>query len=111
MYVQACAIYVVHVEAHKKVISREKALKFRDSIAKALYSQLFEWIVNRCNARLRPMGVPEVEGSDQKQPCLSVLDIFGFECVPEGQVLLASEMMCLQYQSNSVCLIDAGRLM
>ena len=47
-----------------------QAVDSRDSMAMALYSQCFAWIIRRLNARIR--------GNDDFLS-VSILDIFGFE--------------------------------
>ena len=42
----------------------------RDALAKALYSQLFTWLVGRIN---------QVTCKHQKEASIAILDIFGFE--------------------------------
>ena len=46
----------------------------RESLAKALYAALFEWLVHRVNKLLR--GDNERRDED---PFIAILDIFGFE--------------------------------
>ena len=47
------------------------ALNSRDSLAKALYARLFEWLVNKINASI---------GQDaESKTFIGVLDIYGFE--------------------------------
>jgi len=49
-----------------------KAVDVRDGLAKALYSRLFRWIVNRLNNYLQPYPT-------SNQLNIGILDIFGFE--------------------------------
>lgn len=59
-----------------KPLPLHKAYKFRDSMARYVYRNLFTWIVQRCSETLRGDIIEE------EDKCLQVLDIFGFECVP-----------------------------
>jgi myosin heavy subunit len=63
-----------------KPLPLHKAFKFRDSMARYVYSKLFTWIVERCSESLRG------EINHQGDKCLQVLDIFGFECVPTPEL-------------------------
>ena len=45
----------------------------RDALAKALYSRLFDWLVQRVNASIL------VEDTDSSPLSIGVLDIYGFE--------------------------------
>lgn len=43
----------------------------RDALAKAIYNNLFEWIVSRVNVSMKPRGAHAT--------IIGVLDIYGFE--------------------------------
>lgn len=51
----------------------DQALDARDAIAKALYSSLFSWLVNRVNA---------IVNKGERALSINILDIFGFEDFP-----------------------------
>jgi myosin heavy subunit len=59
--------------------TKESATLTRDAIAKAIYAQLFDYIVQQLNGRLNPSGVLPNE-DDPTTQYIGVLDIFGFEC-------------------------------
>lgn len=54
----------------------DQALDARDAIAKALYSRLFSWLVERMNEKM-------ICRREHKDNSIAILDIFGFEvCAP-----------------------------
>jgi len=55
-----------------------------DSLAKGVYSRLFDWIVNRCNAALQ---------GDRTGKTIGVLDIFGFEIFEVNSF----EQLCINF--------------
>ncbi|CAM9532063.1 unnamed protein product [Chrysoparadoxa australica] len=79
---------------------REAAIHVRNSMAKALYSCLFDWLVRHINActRYRPKHASsdEVLGHPNlKQECswIALLDIFGFESFAVNRF----EQLCINY--------------
>ncbi|XP_062371539.1 si:zfos-588f8.1 isoform X5 [Sardina pilchardus] len=75
--------------------SHSEAITARDSMAKSLYSALFDWIVLRINHAL--LNKKDMEES---VPCLSigVLDIFGFEDFPSNSF----EQFCINYANEQL---------
>uniref|UniRef100_A0A665X401 Myosin IXB n=1 Tax=Echeneis naucrates TaxID=173247 RepID=A0A665X401_ECHNA len=75
--------------------SQSEAITARDSMAKSLYSALFDWIVLRINHAL--LNKKDMEES---VPCLSigVLDIFGFE----DFVTNSFEQFCINYANEQL---------
>nr|XP_055072708.1 unconventional myosin-IXb isoform X4 [Misgurnus anguillicaudatus] len=75
--------------------SHSEAITARDSMAKSLYSALFDWIVLRINHALLNKKDMEEEVS-----CLSigVLDIFGFEDFPTNSF----EQFCINYANEQL---------
>ncbi|XP_030229290.1 unconventional myosin-IXb isoform X8 [Gadus morhua] len=75
--------------------SHSEAITTRDSMAKSLYSALFDWIVLRINHAL-------LNKRDMKEsvPCLSigVLDIFGFEDFETNSF----EQFCINYANEQL---------
>lgn len=52
-------------------LNRTQATAVRDALARALYNNLFEWIVARINVSMKARGTPST--------IIGVLDIYGFE--------------------------------
>uniref|UniRef100_UPI0009B4E7CE unconventional myosin-IXb n=1 Tax=Monopterus albus TaxID=43700 RepID=UPI0009B4E7CE len=75
--------------------SQSEAITARDSMAKSLYSALFDWIVLRINHAL--LNKKDMEES---VPCLSigVLDIFGFEDFQTNSF----EQFCINYANEQL---------
>uniref|UniRef100_A0A4W6FR65 Myosin IXB n=1 Tax=Lates calcarifer TaxID=8187 RepID=A0A4W6FR65_LATCA len=75
--------------------SQSEAITARDSMAKSLYSALFDWIVLRINHAL--LNKKDMEES---VPCLSigVLDIFGFEDFETNSF----EQFCINYANEQL---------
>ncbi|KAM3619266.1 uncharacterized protein V6R79_005358 [Siganus canaliculatus] len=75
--------------------SHSEAITARDSMAKSLYSALFDWIVLRINHAL--LNKKDME---EEIPCLSigVLDIFGFEDFQTNSF----EQFCINYANEQL---------
>ena len=76
-------------------MSLSDALNTRDALAKALYSQLFTWLVHKINRIINP--------TVQQHQSVAVLDIFGFEVcklLPENDM----DMMCEKRSTNDTVL-------
>lgn len=72
-------------------LTLEGAADAREALSKAVYSDLFRWIVERVNAALAPpAGAAVVK--------LSILDIYGFECFEEN----GFEQLCINYANQSL---------
>ena len=83
-----------------------QSITARDSLAKNLYSRLFDWIVNIINSTLS-------SSSSSHSSFIGVLDIYGFEVFQENNF----EQFCINYaneklqqQFNMVSIIHAGNL-
>ena len=62
----------------------------RDALAKAIYNNLFDWIVERVNASLRARGAPEHS--------IGILDIYGFEIFERNSF----EQLCINYVNEKL---------
>ena len=71
-------------------LNRVQANGVRDAFAKALYSQLFDWIVKRVNGSMR---VP-----DGRHLSIGVLDIYGFEVFENN----GFEQLCINYVNEKL---------
>ena len=67
-----------------------QATAVRDALAKAIYFNLFDWIVGRVNASLRARGV--VSNS------VGILDIYGFEIFERNSF----EQLCINYVNEKL---------
>ncbi|EXJ56809.1 myosin-1 [Cladophialophora yegresii CBS 114405] len=62
----------------------------RDALAKAIYFNLFDWIVNRTNVSLRSQGVVK--------NTIGILDIYGFEIFEKNSF----EQLCINYVNEKL---------
>ncbi|KAH9175500.1 P-loop containing nucleoside triphosphate hydrolase protein [Lactarius sanguifluus] len=62
----------------------------RDALAKAIYNNLFEWIVSRINISMKPRGAVN--------QLIGILDIFGFEIFEENSF----EQLCINYVNEKL---------
>ncbi|CAD6573520.1 MAG: class II myosin, partial [Tremellales sp. Tagirdzhanova-0007] len=62
----------------------------RDALAKALYNNLFEWIVGRVNVSMKPKAATEF--------VIGVLDIYGFEIFQDNSF----EQLCINYVNEKL---------
>jgi len=70
-------------ERFESTQNRAQATSARDALAKALYSKLFDWLVECVNAALLKAGsMDDYVGDEQLE--IGVLDIFGFEIFPRN---------------------------
>ena len=65
--------------------NNEKAENIRDSIAKEIYSKLFDYIIEKINDKIKCEGGEDKNNKDKNNKdknneySISILDIFGFE--------------------------------
>ncbi|KAH7910455.1 P-loop containing nucleoside triphosphate hydrolase protein [Hygrophoropsis aurantiaca] len=62
----------------------------RDALAKAIYNNLFEWIVSRINVSMKPRGTTS--------QVIGILDIFGFEIFEDNSF----EQLCINYVNEKL---------
>ncbi|ORX61173.1 hypothetical protein BCR36DRAFT_439738 [Piromyces finnis] len=73
----------------RMTLNREQACSSRDALAKALYSRMFDWLVQEINIAMK-----KLQGSNQDQILnLGVLDIYGFEIFEKN----GFEQFCINY--------------
>lgn len=69
----------------------------RDSLAKSLYDNLFNWLVERMNLTIIPESF-EDPSFERTTKTIGLLDIFGFECFAENNF----EQMCINYVNEKL---------
>ncbi|KAI8803169.1 P-loop containing nucleoside triphosphate hydrolase protein, partial [Cladochytrium replicatum] len=74
--------------AYQVPLNVQQASNTRDALAKALYSRLFDWIVQAVNRSLA-----SVSQNSGNMLCIGVLDIFGFEIFEKN----GFEQFCINY--------------
>jgi myosin-1 len=67
-----------------------QALATRDALAKAIYNNLFDWIVERVNISLKARGTPANS--------IGILDIYGFEIFEKNSF----EQLCINYVNEKL---------
>jgi myosin-15 len=76
-------------ERFRTPLNIERALDTRDALAKALYSKLFSWLVQRVNS---------IIDRQKKVTSIAVLDIFGFEDFKTNSF----EQLCINYANENL---------
>ena len=71
-----------------------QSITARDSLAKSLYSRLFDWIVNIINSTLSLSS----SSSSSHSSFIGVLDIYGFEVFQENNF----EQFCINYANEKL---------
>jgi myosin V len=84
--------------------SREQAETARDSLLKAIYGKIFDWLIERINlsltrnsCKLKPQGA-EHESAGQCELQIGILDIFGFESFGTN----GFEQFCINYANEKL---------
>ncbi|KAJ7654816.1 P-loop containing nucleoside triphosphate hydrolase protein [Mycena rosella] len=67
-----------------------QASSARDALAKAIYNNLFEWIVSRVNVSMKPRSA--------SAQVIGILDIFGFEIFEDNSF----EQLCINYVNEKL---------
>ncbi|OUM67083.1 hypothetical protein PIROE2DRAFT_66016 [Piromyces sp. E2] len=75
-------------------LNQNDAIVGRDSIAKFLYSQLFEWLVQMINKNLALTEIPDEDALS----FIGVLDIYGFEHFDKNSF----EQFCINYSNEKL---------
>ena len=78
-----------NVGSHSVILvsySASEASSMRDALAKTLYGELFQWLINKINSAID-------HSSPDGSNVIGVLDIFGFECFVSNSF----EQMCINY--------------
>ena len=72
-----------------------EAILSRDAVSRALYTRLFDWLLERINEVLSA----HVSGSSSSSVgCIGLLDIFGFEILEEN----GFEQLCINYANEKL---------
>ena len=77
-------------ESFESPLNRVQALATRDTLAKAIYNTLFEWIVERVNQSLVSQG--------ESAKSVGILDIYGFEIFQSNSF----EQICINYVNEKL---------
>lgn len=77
-------------EVFESPLNRVQALATRDTLAKAIYSNLFDWIVTRVNQSLKSQG--------EAKKSIGILDIYGFEIFENNSF----EQICINYVNEKL---------
>lgn len=83
--------------------SSDQALNARDALAKFIYHNLFDWLVNQINKVLSPSNWPdwstyEPEMNKPRKNFIGVLDIYGFEHFKTNSF----EQFCINYANEKL---------
>ncbi|KAJ7103234.1 P-loop containing nucleoside triphosphate hydrolase protein [Mycena belliarum] len=71
-------------------LNPSQASSARDALAKAIYNNLFEWIVSRVNVSMKPRSA--------HTQVIGILDIFGFEIFEDNSF----EQLCINYVNEKL---------
>jgi myosin-5 len=74
-------------------LTQQQATVVRDSVAKYIYSSLFDWLVETMNGFLAPQEI-----IDQMKSFIGVLDIYGFEHFAKNSF----EQFCINYANEKL---------
>lgn len=74
-------------------LNQQQAVVVRDSVAKFLYSSLFDWLVENING-----GLSTEEVNDRASSFIGVLDIYGFEHFAKNSF----EQFCINYANEKL---------
>ena len=74
-------------------LTQQQAIVVRDSVAKFLYSSLFDWLVENING-----GLSTEEVNDRANTFIGVLDIYGFEHFAKNSF----EQFCINYANEKL---------
>lgn len=77
-------------ESFESPLNRVQALAARDTLSKAIYNNLFEWIVGRVNQSLMSQG--------ETKKTVGILDIYGFEIFQANSF----EQICINYVNEKL---------
>jgi len=91
--IQAITIRILtprHGEVIESPANPSQAIATRDALAKAIYNNLFDWIVERVNVSLKARGITANS--------IGILDIYGFEIFEKNSF----EQLCINYVNEKL---------
>ncbi|KAL7065008.1 hypothetical protein AAHC03_05159 [Spirometra sp. Aus1] len=84
-------------ETVRSPVNKVQARVNRDSVAKSLYSEYFDQLVNELNLRLAPRNADNTDVNLGLRT-ISLLDIYGFENLPNNSL----EQLCINYANENL---------
>eukprot|EP00756_Hemistasia_phaeocysticola_P012392 Hpha_TRINITY_DN15191_c4_g2::TRINITY_DN15191_c4_g2_i2::g.128365::m.128365/K10357/MYO5; myosin V len=92
---QECMLVKARTRIMTQMADVPEAMDMRDALSKALYSGVFDWLVTKINASIRPADIAMQRGGLQY---IGLLDIFGFENFTKNSF----EQFCINYTNESL---------
>lgn len=79
-------------------LSRSSALINRDTLAKTIYFELFNWLTQKLNSTISNSDDAKSSQTHLRYPTVGLLDIFGFEIFDDNSL----EQLCINYANEKL---------
>eukprot|EP01060_Flectonema_neradi_P024096 TRINITY_DN3264_c0_g2_i1.p1 TRINITY_DN3264_c0_g2~~TRINITY_DN3264_c0_g2_i1.p1 ORF type:complete len:1055 (+),score=307.63 TRINITY_DN3264_c0_g2_i1:77-3241(+) len=89
-----CLLVKTKTKIMTQMADKDEARDFRDALSKALYSAVFDWLVQKLNAVIKP----DARAAGKTLRYVGLLDIFGFE----NFKINSFEQFCINFTNESL---------